>query len=187
MIPYYADQQVTLYTGDAVEVLRGLPDGAADCVVTSPPYWGLRDYGTGTWSGGDPGCAHAVGRASPATQPTPSAPRNPNSPPPHGGASRTCRLCAAVREDRQYGLEVTPQDYIDTLRAVFAELRRVLTATGTAWLNLGDSYSATPPGRTATRCGPAPWPRTATAPCNTCGTRSKGPAWTGQRRCPART
>jgi site-specific DNA-methyltransferase (cytosine-N4-specific) len=147
MIPYYTDQQVTLYTGDAVEVLRGLPDDAADCVVTSPPYWGLRDYGTGTWSGGDPGCAHAVGHASPAAQSAPSAPRDPHSPPPSGGASRTCRRCRALREDRQYGLEAIPQDYIDNLRGVFAELRRVLTATGTVWLNLGDSYSATPPGR----------------------------------------
>ncbi len=35
----------TLYCGDALEVLRTLPDGAARCCVTSPPYWGLRDYG----------------------------------------------------------------------------------------------------------------------------------------------
>jgi DNA modification methylase len=34
-----------LYTGDALEVLKGLPDGVARCCVTSPPYWGLRDYG----------------------------------------------------------------------------------------------------------------------------------------------
>ncbi len=31
--------------GDALEVLRTLPDGAVRCCVTSPPYWGLRDYG----------------------------------------------------------------------------------------------------------------------------------------------
>ena len=30
--------------GEASEVMAGLPDGCADCVVTSPPYWGLRDY-----------------------------------------------------------------------------------------------------------------------------------------------
>jgi DNA modification methylase len=34
----------TIYTGDALEVLRTLPDNSIDCVVTSPPYWGLRDY-----------------------------------------------------------------------------------------------------------------------------------------------
>ena len=31
--------------GDCLEVLRGMPDGSVDCCITSPPYWGLRDYG----------------------------------------------------------------------------------------------------------------------------------------------
>lgn len=35
----------TLYVGDALEVLRTLPDEGVQCCVTSPPYWGLRDYG----------------------------------------------------------------------------------------------------------------------------------------------
>ncbi len=35
----------SLYLGDCLAVLRALPDGAARCCVTSPPYWGLRDYG----------------------------------------------------------------------------------------------------------------------------------------------
>ena len=35
----------TIYTGDALEVLRGLPDGSVNCCVTSPPYYALRDYG----------------------------------------------------------------------------------------------------------------------------------------------
>lgn len=43
--PYYADESVTLWHGDALEVLQGMPDGSVDCCVTSPPYFGLRDYG----------------------------------------------------------------------------------------------------------------------------------------------
>lgn len=35
----------TLYQGDALETLRRLPDGSVHTCVTSPPYWGLRDYG----------------------------------------------------------------------------------------------------------------------------------------------
>jgi site-specific DNA-methyltransferase (adenine-specific) len=35
----------TIYTGDALSVLQTLPDNSVDCVITSPPYWGLRDYG----------------------------------------------------------------------------------------------------------------------------------------------
>jgi site-specific DNA-methyltransferase (cytosine-N4-specific) len=42
--PYYADEQVTLLLGDALDVLRTLPNASVDCIVTSPPYYGLRDY-----------------------------------------------------------------------------------------------------------------------------------------------
>jgi hypothetical protein len=56
-IPFPVDR-LTLYAGDAVEVLAGLPEDVVDCVVTSPPYWGLRDYGTGHWIGGNPDCEH---------------------------------------------------------------------------------------------------------------------------------
>lgn len=44
MTPYFADDHVSLYHGDAAATLAELPDGAADCIVTSPPYWGLRNY-----------------------------------------------------------------------------------------------------------------------------------------------
>ena len=44
--PAVHDPDFTLYVGDALETLRGLDDGSVDCCVTSPPYWGLRDYGT---------------------------------------------------------------------------------------------------------------------------------------------
>jgi DNA modification methylase len=38
-------RRVTILEGDALDVLRTLPDGAFQCCVTSPPYYGLRDYG----------------------------------------------------------------------------------------------------------------------------------------------
>lgn len=87
--PYYADDSVTLWHGDSLEVLRDLPDASVDCCVTSPPYFGLRDYGV----------------------------------------------------DGQYGLEASPAEYVETMRALFSEVRRVLADDGTLWLNLGDSYS----------------------------------------------
>jgi len=43
--PVLSDDWLTLYGGDNREVLRTLPDESVQCVVTSPPYWGLRDYG----------------------------------------------------------------------------------------------------------------------------------------------
>lgn len=36
----------TLYTGDALAILKTLPDESVQCVMTSPPYWGLRSYNT---------------------------------------------------------------------------------------------------------------------------------------------
>lgn len=46
MTPYYADDWLTVYAGDCRTVLSTLPVQSVHCVVTSPPYWGLRDYGT---------------------------------------------------------------------------------------------------------------------------------------------
>jgi DNA modification methylase len=47
-----------IYTGDCLEWLRQMPDNFIDCCVTSPPYYGLRDYGTAQWDGGDENCKH---------------------------------------------------------------------------------------------------------------------------------
>ena len=45
MKPYYQDDTVTIYHGDVLACLAAMADESAQCVVTSPPYWGLRDYG----------------------------------------------------------------------------------------------------------------------------------------------
>lgn len=49
---------VTILKGDCRELLRTLPDESVHCAVTSPPYWGLRDYGTAKWEGGNSSCNH---------------------------------------------------------------------------------------------------------------------------------
>ena len=56
--PWLDDGDVQLYHGDVITTLQSLPAGIVQTVVTSPPYWGLRDYGTGQWDGGDPDCDH---------------------------------------------------------------------------------------------------------------------------------
>lgn len=133
----------TLLTGDALQVLRTLPTHTADCIVTSPPYWRLRDYATGTWSGGNPTCAHTHDAASATTARTP----------------HRCVHCDAIRTDLQYGQEHSLDAYIAHLRGVFAELSRILAPTGTAWLNLGDSYAANSDGYRCTRPGQYRQPR----------------------------
>src|SRR6266704_3379033 len=90
MTVYFAEHDVTLHQGHVADVLPTLPAESVNCVVTSPPYYGLRDYGV----------------------------------------------------DGQIGLEASPAEYVETLRAVFAEVRRVLRPDGTLWLNLGESYSS---------------------------------------------
>ena len=62
MTPAYEDGRVVLYQRHVLDVVRELPAASVHCVVTSPPYWGLRDYGLEpqVW-GGDPACAHAWG------------------------------------------------------------------------------------------------------------------------------
>lgn len=45
MTPFVTDPDFTLYVGDALDVLRGLPAASVDCAATSPPFYALRDYG----------------------------------------------------------------------------------------------------------------------------------------------
>jgi DNA modification methylase len=128
--------------GNCLEVLRTLPDQSIDCCVTSPPFFGLRDYKTGSWEGGDPVCTHSSGRGTNVRQTKhPNADNYPASAPHRGGDSTKCGRCGAIRIDEQIGLENTPAMYVEKLVKVFHEVRRVLKEDGTLWLNLGDSYS----------------------------------------------
>lgn len=57
MTAYFDDGQVTLLLGDVRECLQEMPAESVNCVVTSPPYWSLRDYGVEpTVWGGEGGC-----------------------------------------------------------------------------------------------------------------------------------
>ncbi len=52
MKPYFQDDMITLLHGDCRNVLKTLePESVQEC-VTSPPYFGLRDYNTAEWEGG---------------------------------------------------------------------------------------------------------------------------------------
>lgn len=83
-----------IYNGDCREILKTIETETINCCITSPPYYGLRDYG----------------------------------------------------EDKQIGLENTPEKYIEQLADVFDEIKRVLKADGTLWLNIGDSYAGSGKG-----------------------------------------
>lgn len=141
--------------GDSLEVLKILEPESVNCCITSPPYWGLRDYGTGKWEGGDPSCSHK--RDSKQSELTQTGHRNLEGAVGDGIYKDTCKRCGAIRKDNQIGLELTPQEYVEKMVAVFAEVKRVLRKDGTLWLNLGDTYSAqrwTKKGETTTPAQP---------------------------------
>lgn len=139
---------------------RALPlrDACVQCVVTSPPYWGLRDYGTAIWTGGDPACRHVQRMARQDVTPEALARRAAQYGTGQSSGSfvpaiqfrDACRTCGAQRQDRQIGLEPTPEAYVATLVQVFREVWRVLKADGTVWLNLGSSYFGAAGGDTHT-------------------------------------
>jgi DNA modification methylase len=127
----------TITVGDCLETMRRWPDGCVQCAVTSPPYYGLRDYGTAEWDGGDPGCDHLVGRFE---RPCSEKQRS-NSGSAGHQAMNICPKCGARRIDAQIGLESTPDEYLARMAAVFGEVRRVLREDGCLWLNMGDGYN----------------------------------------------
>lgn len=125
--PMHGEASAHVLAGDALDVLAGLPDGLAQTCITSPPYWGLRDYGVAprVWDG-DPGCRHrwdSGGRGHGKEQ---------------GGCF--CSRCGAWKGC--LGLEPDPDLYVSDLVAVLREVRRVLREDGTLWLVLGDSFAA---------------------------------------------
>jgi DNA modification methylase len=80
---------INILQGDCIESLKKLEDQSINTCITSPPYWGLRNYND---------------------------------------------------EEKQLGMEDTPEEFTENLVKVFKEVKRVLRDDGTVWLNLGDSY-----------------------------------------------
>lgn len=138
---------VKIINADVMDGLRQLADESVHCVVTSPPYWGLRDYGTGEWEGGDAGCDHLkVSDSVKAVATSTLGGGKKSTGHQQEGFKNVCGKCGARRIDRQIGLEPTPAAYVARLVDVFREVRRVMRKDGTCWVNLGDSYAATTKG-----------------------------------------
>ena len=130
-----------VFLGDSREVLKEFPDKCIDTCITSPHYWGLRDYGTSTWVGGDKDCSHR--RDTKKSDKCITGHKNFDEMLGVGDAiyKSECKRCGAKRVDSQIGLEDEVSDYIEQLVDVFGEVHRILKDDGTLWLNLGDSYA----------------------------------------------
>jgi DNA modification methylase len=136
-----------LYQGDCIETMRGLPDGCVQTCVTSPPYYGLRDYGTATWEGGSAECDHRKNPEAYSDKAMAKSTIGAHSNTGHAqeGYKNVCGKCGAKRIDNQIGLEDTPDAYVAKLVDVFREVRRLLRDDGCIWVNLGDSYASSGP------------------------------------------
>ena len=137
---------VRIITGDCRDLMRSMDAESVDCIVTSPPYWGLRDYGTAFWQGGDSDCDHIFARTLGMRA---STLQGGKANQPAESVYRACPKCSATRIDRQLGMEPTLGEHLATMVDVFETARRVLKPTGTLWLNYGDSYAASVNGRSA--------------------------------------
>jgi len=145
---------VTLLEGDSLSLLAGLPAKSVQCCVTSPPYFGLRDYGTAKWVGGDSECPHTYQKGG--IDPVKSKKQITSAGTIFSQYEHECKTCGAKRIDEQIGLESTPELYVEKLVQVFREVRRVLYDDGLLWLNLGDSYANNKtgePGQTDDKMG----------------------------------
>ena len=136
---------IDIKIGDCREVLKTLPAKHFQTCITSPPYYGLRDYGTATWVGGSENCSHIGDTLGNNRNFIDEGGRGSNK---DSLSTGDCIKCGAKRVDSQIGLEETPEQFVESLVNVFREIKRVLKDDGTLWLNLGDSYSSG--GRTTT-------------------------------------
>lgn len=116
-----------------------LADNSVHVVVTSPPYYGLRDYETATWEGGDPNCDHKPANAKFSN--TTGLEGSQDTQLVSKVFKSVCKKCGAVRVDKQLGLEETLDEYLENMVMVFREVWRVLRPNGLLWLNMGDSYA----------------------------------------------
>jgi len=141
--PYWQDSVRTLYNTDAVNGLRSLDTESIQCVVTSPPYWGLRKYAGEQdliWGNVDH-CEHEWQTKQVLNIGAPGGPKQASV---RGSTNLsatadTCSLCGAWRG--AYGLEPTVQMYVDHTVEILREIRRVLRKDGVVFWNVGDSYA----------------------------------------------
>jgi site-specific DNA-methyltransferase (cytosine-N4-specific) len=124
---------IKLLSGDCRDVLPTLATESVHTVVTSPPYYGLRDYGTALWDGGDAACDHRSARTGGTARAASDRQRaedrgyvpssnfaNYSAGWTDGSVYRdTCGKCGARRIGRQIGLEATPDEYLATMVWVF--------------------------------------------------------------------
>ncbi len=150
MKPYYHDNDTVLHNGDARH-MDAIADGSIQCVVTSPPYWGLRKYAGVPdliW-GGDPDCDHEwaeeilSGRTRTDNHKEWANRIVAGDPPPDAPSIKVSQgaFCQCGAWRGSYGHEPTPELYVEHTVEVLREVWRVLRDDGVVFWNIGDSYA----------------------------------------------
>jgi site-specific DNA-methyltransferase (adenine-specific) len=139
-----------IITGNALEVLKQMPDESVNCIISSPPYWALRAYNSElvVWDG-DKNCKHSWGDKLKRTG---NEYRNDKgnlgkrdsfdeiSKMNKATSGQFCSKCGAWRGE--LGLEPDFNLYIKHLCDIYDEVFRVLRKDGTCWINIGDTYNS---------------------------------------------
>jgi DNA modification methylase len=114
-----ADLNDLVLEGDAFDLFPRLPQAAIDLIITSPPYWGHREYGLNhIWDFfNDIATMRALGAQTPGYEWYRS----------NGGL---------------LGLEPYPEWYVTHLADIFSRAYDALKANGNLWVNIGDTYFA---------------------------------------------
>jgi len=146
---YFETENGILYCGNVLDILKEIPDESIDCIITSPPYWGLRFYGndSNTIWGGDKKCEHefdnqkinihlSMSDKSKLCNGKGANPKQQNLDGEY--ISGYCKKCGAWYG--QLGLEPDFNQYLDNLIEIFKECKRILKPTGTLFVNISDTY-----------------------------------------------
>jgi len=150
----FKDSMQWLFCGDSRAMVE-IPDNFVHCIVTSPPYWGLRKYAGDQeliWDG-DPDCQHVwesveIPRKSRSTGDRSSLTGGYTSQNKSGTREKhisgLCSKCGAWKGS--LGLEPMPELYLKHIIEIMRECRRVLRPDGVLFLNIGDSYAGSGKG-----------------------------------------
>lgn len=141
--------KLEIIQGNTLDIMPKLPAESIDLCITSPPYWGLRAYGTEQQTfGGKAECEHEWEEIE-TTRPNQAGGQNTGiiellqkqtavDYSHRVSISNKCRLCGAWRGE--YGNEPTMEAYLDNTMRWVHEVWRVLKPTGSFVLNIGDCF-----------------------------------------------
>ncbi len=127
--------------GDAFKLIKNIPDGVIDCMLTSSPFWLQRHYGTNpVVLGGDPDCQHEF-------QMKKGYKMNPDSRLTGRGFDSEYGLCACGAYYGEFGNEPTSNQFISNYLILLKEVVRVLKPTGTMFIEIQDKYGVSGYGK----------------------------------------